>query len=123
MTENWEHDWKRRERLYEEQLEAYVEMANALRCKVCSKPGQFIRLLGGRFVALCADDINAWNEYLSQHELAGRWNDAQADYYVALIQRNEEIARARNQAWQEITNAIYELSGEWLKEEIVKWIH
>ena len=122
--EKWEKHFQRmqrREELYNEQLEAYVALANTLKCKVCGEMGQVVALLGGRTVVLCAEHVNAWREFLTSHELMGEHNDAQADLYVAIHQCSEETAKERNRIWQDVIDAIYDLSGKWLEEEKMKW--
>lgn len=121
---SWEEQEKRIEeriKLQDEQLRAYLAMAKALECVVCSKHGQRVVLLGGFGIALCNVHLNTWHEFLHSHELCGQYNDAQAEFYVSLYQRSEEVAKACNRAWQEVADAMYELSGEWLKEEKMKW--
>jgi len=121
MSKQWEQDWQRREELYEKQLEAYIAMARAMECEVCSKQGRVAQLLGGRSSTLCTEHLNAWHEYLMQHELSREYNDAQADFYVAIYQCDEKTAREYNRRLQHISDRIYIRSGEWLKEEKMKW--
>ncbi len=116
-----EQDWERRDRLYQEQLEAYIAMAEAHECEVCSVQGKKVLLLGGRNTTLCDQHLNAWHEYLASHEVREEYGDAQARFYVAIYQGGEEAAMERNQTWQDITDDIYAFSCEWLKEEKMKW--
>ncbi len=112
-----EQDWEKKDRLYREQLEAYIAMAKAHECVVCSVQGKKTQFLGGRNTTLCDQCLAAWHEYLASSALKGDYNDAQARFYVAIYQGSEEATMERNRAWQDVTDAIYELSGEWLKEE------
>ena len=124
-----EQDWERRDRLYQEQLEAYVAMAKAVECEVCSVHGRVVVLLGGRSAALCNTHVNAWTEFFCDHELSGKYSDAQADYQVATGYGGEVYignkldghdARKLGRVRMALAVATYTLSGEWLKEE--KWV-
>ncbi len=121
MSEKWEHDWKRREKLYEEQLEAYVAMAKTLECEVCSIHGQRSLLAGGRSVALCNIHRNAWTEFFGSHSLSGWYVEVQAECSVAVSRGIEDIAKQRASTYKAVVEQIYDLSGEWLKEEKMKW--
>ncbi len=116
-----EQDWERRDRLYQEQLEAYVAMAKALECEVCSIHGQRSLLAGGRSVALCNIHRNAWAEFFSSHNLSGWYMEVQAEYSVAVSRGLEDIAKQRTSTCKTVIEQIYDLSGEWLKEEKMKW--
>lgn len=121
--------WEEREKLIDEEIEMrrsalseYLEHLRSLCCELCPRHGSRVSLLGGRAVVLCDGHLNAWREFFHSHRLSGRYNDAQAEFYVSLYQRSEEVAKACNRVWQEVTDAIYELSGEWLEEEKMKWL-
>lgn len=108
-------------RLRDEQMRAYIAMADTLKCKVCGNVGGIARLLGGRAVALCIEHVTAWHKVLHAHVLRDQYNDSQAAFYVAIHQSDVEVAMTKNREWQDVSDAIYELSGEWLKEEKMKW--
>ena len=121
---SWEEQERKIEEriaLQDEQLRVYIAMAKSLECAICSEHGHRITLLGGLETVLCDVHLNAWREFFHSHELSGEYNDAQADFYVAIHQRSEETAREQNRVWQDVSDAIYEFSGEWLEEEKMKW--
>lgn len=121
---SWEEQERRideRIKLQDDQLRAYLAMAKSFECAVCAEHGHGVSLLGGFKTVLCDEHLNAWREFFHSHELSGEYNDAQADFYVAIYQRSEETAREQNRIWQHVADAICKLSEEWLEEEKVKW--
>lgn len=121
MTEEWKQDWERRERLYEEQLEAYIATVKASECEICSKVGTPVTLLGNLNTVLCNDCRNDWQQHLDGHPLASDYVDAQAAYHWAIHQADERLAKLKAREWQRVLDAIHELSRQWLEEAKEKW--
>lgn len=121
---SWEEQQRKIEEEFEVRHDTFVEQLRHLQslcCEICSRHGGRTTLLGGRAVVICDGHLNAWREFLHSHELSGQFSDAQAGFYVSAYQRSEEVAKVCNRVWQEVTNAIYELSGKWLEGEKMRW--
>lgn len=116
MTEEWKQNWERRERLYEEQLEAYIATMKASECEICGKAGSpVVTLLGVLNAVLCTDCRNDWQQHFDNHPLASDCVDAQAAYHWAIHQADEELAKLKAREWQRVLDAIRGLSRQWLE--------
>ena len=115
MENEWTHDWERRERLYEEQLKAFVEMANLNNCAVCGQMGRNYALLGYRQLALCDVHAGEWYNFVVNHPLYNEYIEIDAEYQVAIHQRSEETAKSVRYKLESILKQIYDLSKKWIE--------
>ncbi len=113
MTE-WEQDWKRREKLYEESLEAQKKHLESFNCVICGVAGTRGNLMGGRSTALCDRHANEIHEYVARLDAWTRWLEVQAWYDAAIRKGHAVLAnKARDKALQEL----YALTGQWIEEK------
>ncbi len=108
-------DWKVRERLYIDTLEAQKRYFEAYQCVVCGKAGHLITFPGGRTEVLCLEHIDEIRSYVTEHYTWRQWIEVVAAYDAAVHSGKEGLAITAKRRKEEVVKKLYDLQGEWLE--------